>query len=557
MTGPLFRCRTEVGNRAMCKTRLVTSAVLERCQRVWHRQIVPTIKKIELIFARCSACIGIAVLAREHSAATRQLAHLARVILIAAILLPLTAAAPAKDERRIALVIGISAYQNAPRLANPINDAGAIGESLRRLKFDVVELDDPGLQELSHSIRNFGVSAAAADVAVVYYAGHGVQVDRENYLIPADAKLERERDLLYEAMPLNWLLGEVSQASKIGIVLLDSCRNNPFIERITRSMTVAGRAVATTPGLARVDNVPRNTMVVMAAKANQVAEDGGEHSPFAAALLAHLQIPGLELSLFFRSVRDTVLRTTNSRQELFVFSSLGAEPFYFYPSLPNRPPQIGAIPPLEVTDAAGPTPLGMPQPTDPDQNPLTVRIVALPRSGTVLIDHRTATVNAVYSAERFSAATYKPDGKTLGAVGTLDILVEDGRGGSVAASLPITVKSSHRPPVVARPDRIHVAQQALGIPPPTSPDGDALTITVTALPRGTVGNGKAIVRTSDRLTPHELASLTFTPEPGFTGAAGALRYTVDNGHGSVVEGMADIDVGTAPAPAALNPEMVL
>ena len=159
-------------------------------------------------------------------------------------------------------------------------------------------------------------------MAVIYYAGHGVQVDRENYLIPADAKLERERDLLYEAMPLDRLLGEVSQAAHIGIVLLDSCRNNPFIERVARSMTVAGRAVATTPGLARVDNVPRNTMVVMAAKADQIAEDGSEHSPFAAALLAHFQIPGLELSLFFRSVRDTVLRATNNRQEPYVFSSL-------------------------------------------------------------------------------------------------------------------------------------------------------------------------------------------------------------------------------------------
>src|SRR5690349_22345970 len=158
----------------MCKTRLVTSAVLERYQRAWHRPIVPAIKKVELIFARCSACIGIAVLSREHSAATRQLAHLARVILIAAILLPLAAAAPVKDERRIALVIGISAYQNAPRLANPVNDARAIGESLRRLKFDVAELHDLNLEELSRGIRNFGVRAATADVAVVYYAGHGV-----------------------------------------------------------------------------------------------------------------------------------------------------------------------------------------------------------------------------------------------------------------------------------------------------------------------------------------------------------------------------------------------
>src|SRR5208282_2566413 len=357
----------------------------------------------------------------------------------------------------------IGAYQNAPHLTNPVNDARAIGDSLRRLKFEVTELYDPDFRALNSGIRAFGIRAASADVAVVYYAGHGVQVERQNYLIPSDAKLERERDLLYEAVPLDRLLGEVSQASRIGIVLLDSCRNNPFIERVARSMTIAGRAVGTTPGLARVDNVPRNTMVVMAAKADQIAEDGQDHSPFAAALLAHFQIPGLELSLFFRSVRDTVLRATNNRQEPYVFSSLGAEPFYFYPRLPNRPPVIGAITPLEVTETAGATPLGLPEPSDPDQDPLTIRIIGLPRFGEVRVDGRTAEINTVVPAERFKTAVFKPDGKTVGPAGNLDILVEDGRGGSVTASLPITVRPSHRPPIVAGPSRVQVAQQVLGI----------------------------------------------------------------------------------------------
>ena len=112
-----------------------------------------------------------------------------------------------------------------------------------------------------------------------------------------------------------------------------------------------------------MDNVPRNTLVAMATKADQTAEDGaGEDSPFADALLKNLQTPGLELSLFFRSVRDNVLKATNNQQEPFIFSSLGAEPFYFYPRPPNRPPQIGTIIPLEVRDNAGPTPLGMPHP---------------------------------------------------------------------------------------------------------------------------------------------------------------------------------------------------
>jgi formylglycine-generating enzyme required for sulfatase activity len=484
----------------------------------------------------------------------------AALVWLAALLPVLAQTAPVTapvNERRIALVIGIGGYQNAPHLANPVNDARAIGDSLRRLKFDVTELYDADFRELNSGIRAFGIRAASADVAVVYYAGHGVQVDRENYLIPADAKLERERDLLYEAMPLDRLLGEVSQATRIGIVLLDSCRNNPFIERVARSMTIAGRAVATTPGLARVDNVPRNTMVVMAAKADQIAEDGSDHSPFAAALQAHFQIPGLELSLFFRSVRDTVLRATNNRQEPYVFSSLGAEPFYFYPRPPNRPPEIAAITGLEVTEVAGPTALGMPQPTDPDQDPLTIRIIGLPRFGEIRIDGRQVVANTVLSAERFKTAQYKPDGKSVGPAGTLDILVEDGRGGSITASLPITVRSSHHPPVLAGPSHVQVAQQMLGIPPPVSPDGDPLTVTINALPRGTVRNGATMLHPGDHVTPMELSKLTFWPESGFTGPAGSLRYTVDNGHGGTADGSLDIEVGANSGTTQASSDAVL
>jgi formylglycine-generating enzyme required for sulfatase activity len=289
-------------------------------------------------------------------------------------------------------------------------------------------------------------------------------------------------------------------------------------------------------------------MVVMAAKADQIAEDGSEHSPFAAALLAHFQIPGLELSLFFRSVRDTVLRATNNRQEPYVFSSLGAEPFYFYPRPPNRPPEIAAITPLQVTEIAGPTPLGMPQPTDPDQDPLSIRIIGLPRFGELRIDGRLAVMNSVFSAEHLKTATYKPDGKTTGAAGTLDMLVEDGRGGSINASLPITVRSSHHPPVLGGGSgKVEVAQQVLGIAAPVSPDGDPLTVTINSLPRGTVRNGATIVHVGDHVTPEELSKLTFWPEAGFMGPAGSLRYTVDNGHGGIVEGSTDVEVGAAAA----------
>src|SRR3954454_8718098 len=381
-------------------------------------------------------------------------------------------------ERRIALVIGIGAYQSAPSQGNPVSDARSIGEALRRLNFEVDAVYDADFRRLTRAVREFGIKAQRADAAVIYYAGHGVQAGRENYLLPTDTRLERERDLLYEAMPLELVLGEASQARKIGIVLLDACRNNPFVDRMSRSMSVAGRGSAA-PGLARVDNVPRNTMVVLATKADQIAEDGsGDHSPFAAALLAHFQIPGLELSLFFRSVRDTVLRATGNRQDPFIFTSLGAEPFYFYPRPPNRPPVLASIPGLELRDSAGPTPLPITRPTDPDQDPLSVRITGLPRSGEIRVEGRPVTPGAVVAADRFATATYKPDGSVMGPVGTLDILVEDGRGGSVMGSLSIAVLPSNRPPLVEAPRMLRIFTGGLEIARPEDPDGDPMTVMI-------------------------------------------------------------------------------
>jgi formylglycine-generating enzyme required for sulfatase activity len=448
------------------------------------------------------------------------------------------------NDKRVALVIGISKYQFAPSLPNPSNDARRVAEALRRLNFQVEESYDADNRTLSRTVRAFGVRAADADAALVFYAGHGVQVSHDNYLLPADARLERERDLLYEAMPLDLVLGEVSQAKRVGILLLDACRNNPFVERMSRGYTIAGRAVSAEKGLARIDRVPRNTIVVMATRADEIAEDGGgDNSPFTQALLAHFQIPGLELSLFFRSVRDTVLKTTRDRQEPYVFSSLGAEPFYFFPRPPNRPPTIGPIVKLEVSDVAGPTPLGSPRPTDPDDDPLTVRIVGLPHAGEVRIDGKQVATNDVVSLEKFMTAMYKPDGTAHGEVGTFDFLVDDGRGGNVMGSVPIVIINSNRPPVVDADRVARIFPGALGIAAPTDPDSDPLTVTITALPnRGSVRNGSTVVKNGDRLRPQDMPALVYLPDPGVAGDVGALRYLVDDGHGGKVEGRVQIEV---------------
>ena len=282
----------------------------------------------------------------------------------------------------------------------------------------------------------------------------------------------------------------------------------------------------------------------------RTAEDGsGGHSPFAEALLKNLQTPGLELSLFFRSVRDGVLKATNNQQEPYVFSSLGAEPFYFNPRAPNRPPQIAAIPPLEVRDNAGPTLLPIPPPTDPDKDPLTMRVAGLPRSGEIRIDGKPVAPGAIYSADKLATATYKPVGSALGDVGTFDILVEDGHGGSVLGSLVISVIASNRPPVVEARRRLRIYTGALGIATPTDPDGDKLTVTVQGLPRGLIRFGVTTMHVGDRLQPEQLPALAYVPEPGFSGPAGTFEYLVDDGRGGRIAGALDIDV-MDPAEAA-------
>jgi len=459
-------------------------------------------------------------------------------------------------DKRIALVIGIAKYQFAPALANPGNDARHLAEALRHVNFEVEEAYDPDYRTLGRTLREFGIRAQKADAALIFYAGHGVQVDRQNYVIPADAKLEREHDLLYEALPLDLFMGELAQARKVGILLLDACRNNPFADRMSRSLSIAGRGPVAPKGLARIDGVPRNTIVVMATRADEIAEDGDTgDSPFTQAILAHLQIPGLELGLFFRSVRDTVLKATDNRQEPYVFSSLGAEPFYFRPRPPNHPPVIGPIAELKVADTAGPTPLGLPRPTDPDDDPLTVRIIGLPHAGEIRIDGNAATRDTLVTLEKFMTATYKPDSKGKGPVGTFDFLVDDGRGGNAVGSLPITVSPTNHPPVAEAERVVRIYPSVLGIQTPTDPDGDPLTVTVTALPnRGAVRGGANTLKTGDRLRPQDLPALTYIPDSISPGDAGSLRYTVDDGRGGTAEGHVQIQIASADEPRLREPE---
>ncbi len=247
--------------------------------------------------------------------------------------------------KRVALVIGNAAYANAPQLANPRNDARAMATSLRSVGFIVEEGIDLDTAGMYSAIRTFGGLAETADVALVFYAGHGIQVDGTNYLLPTDVSLSRERDLNYEGVALELIMSEVAQTKRLGVVILDACRDNPFAQQLARSMgptrsTLVGR------GLARVEEAPADTLIAFATRDGAVADDGtGVNSPYTTALLSHLTEPGLEIGQYFRKVRDTVLDSTNGRQEPFVYGSLSADQFYLNPPATGVVQQAAITPP--------------------------------------------------------------------------------------------------------------------------------------------------------------------------------------------------------------------
>jgi uncharacterized caspase-like protein len=227
-------------------------------------------------------------------------------------------------------VIGNTAYTSVPALLNPRKDAGDIAAALRAAGFaEVVERYDLGLAALRTVLAVFEDLAKFADWAVVYYAGHGIEVDGRNYLVPVDARLKRDSDVEDEALPLERVLARVSVAKRMQLVILDACRDNPFARR----MAPAGglkRSVGAR-GLARFENLPTNLMVAYSAGKGEAALDGaaGENSPYAGALVKYLAHPQLELSIFFRRVRADVLAATQGKQRPFEDSSLTDDNLFF------------------------------------------------------------------------------------------------------------------------------------------------------------------------------------------------------------------------------------
>jgi tetratricopeptide (TPR) repeat protein len=238
-----------------------------------------------------------------------------------------TKAAPVQVNlgRRVALIIGNAAYQHTDPLSNPSNDAREVAVSLRRLGFQtVIDGTDLDAEKLAGKVRDFSRALKGADLAFFYYAGHGVQVNGLNYMMPVDAKMADESDVYAETVELNDVLKHMERQAKTNIIILDACRNNPLQRNLSRSMGT--RSAAASQGLAEIRSGV-GTLIVFATQPGNVALDGAEkHSPFTAGLLKHLETPNIDIAIMLRRVRDDVIDSTKGQQVPWEHSSLRGAP---------------------------------------------------------------------------------------------------------------------------------------------------------------------------------------------------------------------------------------
>jgi Caspase domain len=243
----------------------------------------------------------------------------------------------AEAAERVALIFGNGDYQNAPRLPNPVNDATDVASAFERLGFSVTLVKNGTFDSMRRALLDFAQQAQSANIAVLYFAGHGMEIRDENWLIPIDAELRLDVAASQEAVALASIMPMVSRARKLGLVILDACRDNPFGKQL--QLSLPGRSLPSR-GLASVEP-PGSVLVAFAAKHGTTADDGGgRNSPFTTALLRNLETPGLEVGYLFRNVHDEVFSATQHRQEPYVYGTLSKEPIYLKPSTESSAPAL-------------------------------------------------------------------------------------------------------------------------------------------------------------------------------------------------------------------------
>ena len=256
---------------------------------------------------------------------------------------------------RLALVLGNSKYQNVPALENPANDAQDLAQALRSLGFDVIEQRDANRDAMAKAVHDFSDRLPGAEVALFFYAGHGLQMNGENYLIPVDAKIQNPADVRFSTINLSDIQQEMESAGRTTIIILDACRDNPFAAKLAQS----GRSLGTR-GLVRLEAAGQGSLIVYSTQPNNVALDGmGRNSPFTAALLKHMTTPGLEVRQMISRVRGDVLAATDKKQTPWDSSSLVGD--VYLASAPAIAAPLAGAAPAPVVAAQAPAGVATPR----------------------------------------------------------------------------------------------------------------------------------------------------------------------------------------------------
>jgi len=260
---------------------------------------------------------------------------LTRLMILAGFALTLVTASAAHADRRVALVVGNSAYSNAASLRNPRNDASDMAETLKKLGFEVELGLDLDQQNFAVTIEKFARALDGADVGLFFYAGHGLQLNDKNYLVSINAKLENEFLMSSETIDLTAIVRLMESKTAVNLVFLDACRNNPLAENLRRGLEVTKRSANLGRGLARIEPTSRDTLIAFAAAPGQVAADGNDrNSPFTASLLKNLPRPAVEVSVMLKEVSADVRRATANAQRPQQLSDM-SRTFYFASAAPT------------------------------------------------------------------------------------------------------------------------------------------------------------------------------------------------------------------------------
>lgn len=283
--------------------------------------------------------------------------------------------------QNVALVIGNSKYRSVAELPNPQNDSTAVSRALTEQGFDVVTGNNLERGEMLSALREFRDKADSAEIALVYYAGHGIEIAGTNYLMPVDATLVDERDAGLEMIDVDLVLRQISGSRTLKMVVLDACRNNPFVTKMKREN--AGRNVGR--GLAIVDSTEADTLIAYAAAAGEVTPDGeaGKNSPFTTAFLNALSGPPTDVRRLLGAVRDQMRQSVPGAAP-FIYSSLGGGEYVINPRSEALKPEV----PASVT---------------PVQGTITQDFIAADKAGSVaewdafLIKHETQIQHPLYA----------------------------------------------------------------------------------------------------------------------------------------------------------------